>query len=80
MAVRRYGFQTGIAEPLSQFENDSGIKAHSLYHQAKSGCIQSAISLVDDLAVDFITAHRDRLASDAIYVAPHAREATLSRK
>lgn len=76
MAVRRYGFPTGIDEPLSQFENDSGIKVHPLYHQAKSGCIQSAISLVDDLAVDFITEHRDRLSSGAIYVAPHAREAT----
>jgi len=44
MAVRRYGFPTGIDEPLSQFENDSGIKVHPLYHQAKSGCIQSAIT------------------------------------
>ena len=76
MTIRRHGFPLGIGEPLSRFESDTEIKAHPLYEQAKAGCAQSAISLVDDLAVDFLAEHRDRLPTDAIYVAPHAREAT----
>lgn len=76
MAVRRYGIPTDIEEPLSQFQSDHEIKTHPLYRQAKSGCVQSAIRLVDDLAIDFISEHQHQLPNGAIYVAPHAREAT----
>ena len=74
--ARRYGFPHDIDEPFWLFDNDASIKAHSRYQEAKAGGIDAAVELVSDIALDFLFSIKDKLPSDAIYIAPHAREAT----
>lgn len=61
--------------PLSLWRSDQPLKAHPAYRQAKAGDESAALELVLDLAVDWLAAHRSRLARGLLFVAPHAREA-----
>ena len=73
--VRRYGFPAGVNEPFSLFDNDSMLKAHPLYQEAKAGGKEAAVELVADLALKFLVGIKSMLPENAIFVAPHAREA-----
>ena len=73
---RRYGFPPSINEPFWLFENDAELKAHTKYQEAKAGGVEAALELVSDVALEFLVSIRDKLPREAIYVAPHAREAT----
>jgi hypothetical protein len=46
-----------------------------MYKEAKAGSKEAAVELVSDLALDFLIKIKKKLPVDAIYVAPHAREA-----
>jgi len=74
--VRRHGFPKGINEPFWLYDNDAVLKAHPMYKEAKAGGKEAAVELVSDLALNFLVKIKDKLPVDAIYVAPHAREAT----
>ena len=74
--VRIHGFPAWVREPFRLFDNDIALKAHIRYKDAKSGNEEAAEILVSELAVDFIVRIRDQLPANAIFVAPHAREAT----
>jgi hypothetical protein len=74
--VRRLGFPKEINEPFWLFDNDAVLKAHPRYKDAKAGGKEAAVELVSDLALDFLIKIKDKLPANAIYVAPHAREAT----
>lgn len=74
--MRRYGFPVEVKEPFWLFDNDSALKAHPLYQEAKAGNKEAAVELVADLALDFLVQIKDMLPENAIFVAPHAREAT----
>ena len=76
LSVRSNGFPKGINEPFWLFDNDSALKAHPGYKEAKAGGKEAAVELVSDLALDFLIKIKDKLPINAIYVAPHAREAT----
>lgn len=73
---RRYGFPHSVNAPLWLFDNDADLKKHPRYQEAKAGGIEAAVELVSDVALDFLVSIKARLPSDAIYIAPHAREAT----
>lgn len=74
--ARVYGFPHTVIEPLWLFDNDRELKAHQKYQDAKAGGIEAAVELISDVALDFLISISDKLPSDAIYIAPHAREAT----
>lgn len=74
--VRQHGFPEGVHEPFWLFDDDLALKSHSKYHEAKAGGEEAAVGLVSDLAIDFIVEIKDKLPTNAIFVAPHAREAT----
>ena len=76
LAIRRHGFPDHIKEPFWLFENDAILKAHPLYQEAKAGGKEAAVELIADLALDFLVDIKDKLPENAIFVAPHAREAT----
>ncbi len=73
-AVRQFGFPEGIHKPFRLFDDDFALKSHPGYSSAKSGDEKAATSLVSDLAIDFIVGIKDKLPSDAVFVAPHAQE------
>lgn len=75
-SVRRNGFPAGINESFWLFDNDAVLKAHPRYKEAKAGGKEAAVELVFDLALDFLVKIKDKLPVNAIYVAPHALEAT----
>jgi len=74
--LRRYGFPSTVDEPFWLFDNDTKLKAHPSYQEAKSGGVEAALELVSDVALEFLVSIKKKLPCDAIYVAPHAREAT----
>jgi hypothetical protein len=76
LKARLYGFPQTVTEPYWLFDNDVALKAHPRYQEAKAGDVKAAVELVSDMALDFLVAIRDKLPRNAIYVAPHAREAT----
>jgi len=76
LTVRFYGFPQGVSEPFWLFNNDAALKAHPKYQDAKAGGVEAAVELVSDVALDFLVSIKDKLPCDAIYIAPHAREAT----
>lgn len=76
LTIRRYGFPEFVIEPLWLFDNDTELKAHPKYQDAKAGGIKAALELVSDVALKFLVSIKDKLPRDAIYIAPHAREAT----
>ena len=59
---------------FSIFEDNSALKNHPQYHEAKAGNFQSALTLVKDLAWDAIEINRHRFVGRNIFVAPFARE------
>ena len=75
-AVRELGFPTGFHDPFWLFDDDLALKSHTGYRRAKSGDEKVAAALVSDLGIDFIVRIKDKLPSDAIFVAPHAYEAS----
>lgn len=74
--VRRHGFPAHIKKPFWLFDTDSTLKAHAHYREAKAGGKEAAVELVADLALDFLVELKNKLPPDAVFVAPHAREAT----
>lgn len=74
-STRHRGFPIGVQEPLWLFDDNLTLKAHPMYHKAKSGVKEAAVGLISDLAVDFVVTIKDKLPNNAIFVAPHAREA-----
>lgn len=74
--IRRYGFPQEVNEPFWLFSDDAALKAHHRYREAKAGDVEAAVELVADVALDFLVSIKDKLPSEAIYIAPHAREAT----
>ena len=74
--VRRHGFPTLVKEPFWLFDDDSVLKAHHLYQQAKAGGKEAAVELISDLALEFLVNIKNMLPENAIFVVPHAREAT----
>ena len=76
MGVRRHPFPVEAATPLSLWDSDQPLKAHSLYRQAKAGDRGAAIDLTWELAVDFLSSLTNQLSPGLTYVAPYAREAT----
>jgi hypothetical protein len=74
--IRQFGFPLGLAEPIWLFADDIPLKAHPAYSDAKSGDITAAVELVADLGLDFLHLNREKLPSNACYVAPHAIEAS----
>lgn len=75
-ATRIYGLPQCVIKPFWLFDNDSALKAHTGYQEAKAGNIEAAVELVSDLALDFLVSVKDTLPHGAVYIAPHAREAT----
>jgi hypothetical protein len=76
LTIRRYGFPEFVTEPLWLFDNDTELKVHPKYQDAKAGGIEAALELVSDVALRFLVSTKDKLPRDAIFIAPHAREAT----
>lgn len=72
--LRRLGFPTGTSV-LSLFDRDTGIKVHPSYKAAKSGDAEAALTLVSDLAGDWLFLHEGKFKSGTVFVAPHAKEA-----
>lgn len=75
-SVRKYGFSAYAADSYFLFSDDAPLKAHLGYHAAKSGDQVAAVSLVWDIALDFLLEIAAKLPKDVTYVAPFAREAT----
>ena len=76
LTARHYGFPQCVKEPFWLFDNDAALKAHPRYQDAKAGGEDAAVELVSDVALDFLVSIKEKLPSDAVYIAPHAREAT----
>ncbi len=74
--MRTHGFPVALREPVFLFRNDKPLKAHSACRAAKAGDAQSAVDLVKDLAGPLTTQAAAIFGANAIYVAPHAQEAT----
>lgn len=58
------------------FDHDKDIKQHSSYKNAKAGDPDSAMQLVTDLALPFLTTLRPEITANCIFVSPYAQEAT----
>lgn len=76
MATRIYGIPQCVSEPFWLFDSDLDLKSHYKYREAKAGGIEASVELISDMALDFLISLKDRLPPDAIFIAPHAREAT----
>ena len=75
LGVRRFPIPpTSLA--LWLFEVDQALKALPAYAKAKAGDWKSALTLISDVTLEGIHAHRDKFGSDCIFVAPFAREAS----
>jgi len=74
--MRRHGFPSGVKEPFWLFDNDSTLKSYPFYKEAKAGNKEAAVELIANLALDFLVGIKNMLPENAIFVAPHAREAT----
>lgn len=73
--MRARGIPTTSGELRALFRSDGPLKAHADYAAAKGGDADAAIRLVQDLAPPLL-AHTGQFGEDAIYVAPHAIEAS----
>ena len=76
MPIRIHGFPPAIEEPIWLFNDDTSLKAHPRYKDAKAGDAEAAVEIVADMALHFLVKSRKQLPSGACFVAPHAREAT----
>ena len=61
---------------MALFDTDDGLKQHLNYRAAKAGDPKAALALVIDLAVKWLFENESRFPSGALYVAPHAKEAS----
>ena len=61
---------------LSLYKVDADLKRHPRYAKAKAGDPAAALELVTDLALPWLFDLEGRLAKGAVYVAPHAKEAS----
>jgi hypothetical protein len=73
--MRTLGFPTDMGAPLFLFRNDASLKAHVGYWAAKSGDPAAAVRLVMDVAEPLVSQVKAAIPFNAIFVAPHAREA-----
>jgi hypothetical protein len=73
--LRRLGFPAGT-RALALFDRDAGIKVHPSYKAAKSGDAEAALTLVSDLAGDWLFQQEGQFKSGTVFVAPHAKEAS----
>ena len=76
LSARIHGFPHKVCEPFWLFDTDADLKAHPKYQEAKAGGIEAAVELVSDVALELLVSIKTKLPSEAIYIAPHAREAT----
>jgi hypothetical protein len=74
--LRRHGFPPELRRPLSSFSNDEQIKAHPAYRAAKAGDAAAALGLLRDLVQPLVMEAAQTFAPGAIFVAPHAQEAS----
>ncbi len=72
---RVHGFDEHV-NVLSLFSTDQALKTHPRYTLAKAGDPQAALELVMDLAVAWLFDQDAHVAPGAVYVAPHAKEAS----
>jgi hypothetical protein len=72
---RNFAFSTGT-HALALFTGDTGLKQHPMYREAKAGDPVAALHLVTDLALAWLFDNEHLFAPAAIYVAPHAKEAS----
>jgi hypothetical protein len=63
-------------QALALFFADNDLKQHPSYREAKAGDAKAALALVIDLAVKWLFENESRFPSGAVYVAPHAKEAS----
>lgn len=75
LGVRRFSIPPNTLA-VWLFDVDQALKAHPAYASAKAGDWENALTLVSDVALAGIHAHRDKFGSDCIFVAPFAREAS----
>ncbi len=73
--MRTRGFPASLTAPLFLFRDDAPLKAHAAYNAAKSGDPAAAVQLVMDLAEPLAHQVKAAIPSNAIFVAPHAKEA-----
>ena len=73
--LRTLGIPHGI-KPKFLWTDDSNLKKHNAYHAAKAGDQVAAFKLVTEVALGWLVSHRDRFDAGAVFVAPHAVEAT----
>ena len=74
--MRVRGFPAAMPGPLFLFRNDAPLKAHAAYRAAKAGDPAAAVQLVMDLAEPLADMVKSTIPGGAIFVAPHAREAS----
>ena len=74
--MRTHGFPATLTEPDWLFRNDAPLKAHPDYRAAKAGDPAAAVRLVMALAEPLGQRIAGKFPPDAVFVAPHAREAT----
>jgi hypothetical protein len=72
---RNLAFSIGT-HALALFTEDAGLKQHPMYREAKAGDPVAALHLVTDLALAWLFDNEHLFAPAAIYVAPHAKEAS----
>ena len=65
-----------MPEPVFLYRDDTALKAHAAYREAKAGDAMAAFCLVQDLARPLCERAARQFPRDACYVAPHAVEAT----
>lgn len=78
--MRTLGFPPTLIEPIFLWRNDSELKAHPKYAEAKAGASWAAIELIAAIAEPLEqavahAAHEQGWPEPLIFVAPHAREA-----
>lgn len=78
--MRTLGFPTTLLEPIFIWRDDTELKAHPRYAEAKAGSTSAAIELIADIVEPLereVTdvGYAEGWSDPLIYVAPHAREA-----
>lgn len=71
---RIYGFPAS-AKNFHLFENDADIKSHEAYKAAKQGDAEAAVTLVWELASEFLRGLKGEFHESVVYVSPFAKEA-----
>jgi len=74
--TRKLGFPPEVSGALFIFRDDSSLKKHVAYRDAKAGDASSAVKLVRDLGAPLLLQMRRGAIRADYFVAPHAREAS----